>query len=54
METKMKIIWTCCGAIYDERIVPADEVAATIGTLFMGDWCCFGQHRDKIEVYEVE
>jgi hypothetical protein len=54
METKMKIIWTCCGAIYDERIVPADEVAVTIGTLLMGDWCCFGQHRDKIEVYEVE
>ena len=54
METKMKIVWINCGAVYDERIVPACEVADTIGILLMGDWCCFGQHRDKIEIIEMD
>ena len=54
METKMRVVWTSCGEIYDERIVPADEVAVTIGTLLMGDWCCFGQHRDRIEIIEMD
>lgn len=54
METKMKIIWTCNGKKYDERIVPADEVAETIGMLIIDDWMSFGQDGDKIEVVEVE
>lgn len=54
MENKMKIIWTCNGKKYDEYIVPADEVAETIGMLIIGFWSSFGQDGDKIEVVEID
>lgn len=54
MESKMKIIWSCNGRKYDERTVPADEVAGTIGLLVYDDWMSFGQDGDKIEIIEVQ
>lgn len=54
MEQKMKIIWTCNGRKYDERIVPTDAVAGEIGLLLYDDWMSFGQDGDKIEIVEVE
>lgn len=54
MENKMKIIWTCHGRKYDERIVPADEVTMIIGMLFIDEWSSFGQDGDRIEIVEVE
>ena len=54
MENKMKIVWTCNGSKYDERIVPADEVAGAIGLLLYDEWMSFGQNGDKIEIVEVE
>ena len=54
MESKMKIIWTCNGIKYDEVIVPADEVAESIGLLLYDYWKCFGQNGDKIEIVEVK
>lgn len=54
MEPKKRIIiWTCCGIRYSEYIVPADEVAMTIGNLFMNEWSHFGQDGDRIEIYDV-
>lgn len=54
MENKMKIIWTCNGHKYDEYIVPADEVAESIGLLLYDKWICFGQDGDKIEIVEMK
>ena len=54
MEPKMRIVWTCNGNKYDERIVPADEVAMTVGNLFLDEWNHFGQDGDSLEIYEVE
>ena len=49
----MKIIWSCNGNKYDERIVPADEVTTSIAVLFLEEWSEFGQDGDQIEIVEV-